>query len=314
MTVYSIQTRLANILSVLDGLKRAKKILKRFRPLPPPSPAQKPVNFNQKDLSPTGLQNDISYAVQVAKNYLQFIQDNQIKIENKVLLEVGPGINFGSILILACFGAKVMAADRFLTPWDKEYHPKFYGLLKDWVMENMPDADISPIDKILSLGGYPDHVIKLFSTSLEELKGIPDDSVDVLFSIAVLEHITSPPQAFQQIARVSRKGAFGFHQIDFRDHRNMEQPLEFLLMEDTEFEREFEERHGECGNRWRHWEYLELFSRVGFEIIDFLPTCFADTDYLQTFMPRMQNSLSKYTLVTVEDLKIVSGLITVKRN
>lgn len=311
MTAYSAQVGSGH---TWNGLRIFEKILRRFSP-PPPQPSEsKPVNFNQKDTSPESLQNDVSYAVRIAENYLQYIQTSEIKIQNKAVLEVGPGVNFGSILVLAGYGARVMVSDRFLVPWDEEYHPKFYGLLKDWVKENMPDADTSPLDKILSLGGYPDNVIKLFATSLEELSGIADNSVDVVFSNAVLEHIISPPRAFQQMARISPKGAWGFHQVDFRDHRTMEQPLEFLLMNDAEFEREFEERHGECGNRWRHWEYLELFSQVGFEVIDFSPNIFADQAYLETFMPRIQNSSSKHISAALEDLKIVSGLITVKRS
>jgi SAM-dependent methyltransferase len=292
-----------------------RKILRKFRPVSALGPieASAPVNFSPRNASAEKLREDVNYAVGIARNYLQYIQSSQIEAKNKVILEIGPGINFGSILVLACYGARVMASDRFLAPWDDGYHPKFYGLLRDWVKANMPEADTSGLDKILAEKAYPPNVIKLFSTSLEELNGIEDESIDVVFSNAVLEHIVSPPRSFQQLARVTRKGGLGFHQVDFRDHRDMSRPLEFLLMKDAEFGLEFEDRHGECGNRWRHWEYLDLFSQVGFELINFSPNIFADEIYLQSFTPRIRRTASRHRNVSADELRIVSGLITVKR-
>jgi SAM-dependent methyltransferase len=272
-----------------------------------------PVNFGRINASAESLQNDLDYAVRIAIDYLRYMQLNGISIKNKVLLEIGPGINFGSVLILACHGARVMVSDRFLTPWDDEYHPRFYGLLRDWVSRNIPVADTSALDSLLSLNGYPEDAIRLHFTPLENLEGIEDGSVDVVFSNAVLEHVVSPQNSFQQLARITRASGYGFHQVDFRDHRDMKRPLEFLLMEDNKFAREFEKCHGECGNRWRHWEYLALFSRAGFEVLDFSPNMFADEDYLRSFMSRIRKTSSRHLAVSKDELRIVSGLISVRR-
>jgi SAM-dependent methyltransferase len=291
-----------------------QKILRQVSPSVIQLVDSKPVNFNQKDTSFEGLQNDVEYAARIAKNYLLYLKNSRAQIEGKIILEVGPGINFGTALILACYGAKVMVSDRFLTPWDKDYHPKFYAQLKDWLSKNMTDADTSLLTKILSTDGYPRDVIQLYSTPLEELEGISDKSVDVIFSNAVLEHIESPQACFKQMARVSRSGALGFHQVDFRDHRNMDRPLEFLLMNEAEFANEFKNRHGECGNRWRHWEYIDLFEKSGFNVVDFEPNIMAEDGYLDGFLPRLQASSSKHKVVKREQLRIVSGLFNLRRN
>jgi hypothetical protein len=47
--------------------------------------------------------------------------------------------------------------------------------------------------------------------------------------------------------------------------------LEFLPVSDDEFSRELEQRHGECDNRGRPWEYAELFEKSGFTVFDFSP-------------------------------------------
>ena len=157
-----------------------------------------------------------------------------------------------------------MVADRFLAPWDPDYHPQFHILLRDRIQEKIPEADVSPLEIILAHGGYLSDTIRCYATALEELTNIPTASVDIIFSNAVLEHIYDPPTAFKSLARVSKLGGWGFHQVDFRDHRSMEQPLEFLLMSEAEFVQEFTQCHGECGNRYRPIfnDYVEALSDV----------------------------------------------------
>jgi SAM-dependent methyltransferase len=274
----------------------------------------KPVNLLCRDAARAKLQEDVEYAIQVGQNYLNLLAAHQINLQDKVLLEIGPGTNYGSTLVLACHGAKVMVADRFLAPWDPDYHPHFYALLRDRVQEKMPGADVRPLEAILAHGGYTPDSIRCYATSLEELTHIPTASVDIIFSNAVLEHVYDPATAFKSLARVSKPGGRGFHQVDFRDHRSMERPLEFLLMSPADFAREFVEIHGERGNRYRPWEYAQLFESVGFQVLKFEPSAFADDDYLQEFIPRLRAvKEAKHRDAEADMLKVVGGYYVVTR-
>jgi len=274
----------------------------------------KPVNMLSRDAAPEKLQEDVKYAIQIGQAWLNLLAASQINPQGKVILEIGPGINYGSTLVLACCGAKIMVADRFLAPWDSDYHLQFYTLLRDGIQEKLPGADVTPIENILAHGGYTPDSIRRYATSLEELTHIPTASVDIIFSNAVLEHIYDPPAAFKSLARVSKPGGRGFHQVDFRDHRSMERPLEFLLMSQTDFAREFAERHGECGNRYRPWEYTQLFESVGFQVLKFEPSAFADDVYLAEFIPRLRaTAQAKERYTETEKLKVVSGYYVVAR-
>ena len=216
--------------------------------------------------------------------------------------------------MLACLGAQVMVADRFLAPWDDNYHPRFYALLREWIEKNHANADLTPLNIILSSGRYSAESIRLFTTPLEKLDGVQKASVDVVLSNAVLEHLADPLPAFRQLARVSKPGALGYHQVDFRDHNDFSKPLEFLLSEDRSFAKEFSQRHGERGNRFRPAEYSTFFEKTGFRVLQFSPSCNADKEYLVEFLPRLQSAAgSKYQHEQVDNLRVIGGLFCVKK-
>ncbi|MCB9109940.1 MAG: methyltransferase domain-containing protein [Anaerolineales bacterium] len=304
----------------IDGSKvfvLLKRLRNRFRKLniqKESSDKNVPVNFGERDTSPESLQRDLEYAVQIGLNFIKRLPDGVKSLPGKAVLEIGPGINFGSTLLMATFGAKVMVSDLYLSPWKAEYHPKFYALLRSWVKENYPQTDISPIDRILDSGGYPPESIGCYSTPLEELAGIMDESVDIILSNAVFEHLANPEQAFRQLARVSKPGALGYHQVDFRDHNNFSRPLEYLLIADEAFSIEFKQTHGERGNRYRPHEYWEFFEEIGFEVQRFVPSSFADDSYLADLLPRLRSANgSKYKDAPIDELKQISGLFCLKK-
>ncbi len=52
-------------------------------------------------------------------------------LKGKRVMEIGSGVNFGTILAIACYGAEVSAVERYAPPWNPDYHPKFYAHLRD---------------------------------------------------------------------------------------------------------------------------------------------------------------------------------------
>lgn len=141
-----------------------------------------PVNYEPLDSSPEALQQDVEHALAVGSLYLDTLPGGAAFLPGKKVLEVGPGINLGPILMLACHGAQVAVADRFLTSWDAEYHPQFYRLLKDKLIKRWPSIDLKPLEMILSRKTYPPECIALYSSSLEKLLGIPDQCFDLVLS------------------------------------------------------------------------------------------------------------------------------------
>merc|ERR1712060_860990 len=113
--------------------------------------------------------------------------------------------------------------------------------------------------------------ITTLRTGLEELDGIPDSSVDISYSLAVLEHISNLDACLAALARVMRVGGVSCHQIDMRNHLNFDQPWDFLLDDKAFYDainsRPPEERHPFFGNRIRLGEFMDSAKRHGFQTV-----------------------------------------------
>ncbi len=275
--------------------------------------ADVPVNYRLRDANPDQVGADVANTLNIGGRYLAELQHESVSPRGKTVLEVGPGINDGCVLFLAAFGARPMVLDRFLAPWDPAYHPAFYGLLRNELTDRYPDADTGPLSALLDAGGYPADVISRYEAPLEG-NPLPPESVDVVLSFAVGEHLYDLGDAFTALYRMTRPGGLGLHQIDFRDHRDFDRPLEFLLLGEEDFRDEFERRHGEMGNRHRPGETADAFRAAGFTVLSFAPDIFSEPAYLKEFVPRLRESQrSRYRDWSVEDFQAVSGFFRVRK-
>jgi SAM-dependent methyltransferase len=273
----------------------------------------RPITFRQLDASPARIRADVAYTLRVGRTYLEQWRRLVPSPVGRTVLEVGPGIHFGCVFVLAAYGARPLVADRFLVPWDPRYHRAFYSALADELARQDPKADIRPIRAVVAAGGYPDAVIGRFETALEEIP-LASESADLVLSHAVIEHLYDLKRSFAQLRRVTRSGGHGLHQIDHRDHRDFSRPLEYLLLSDVEFRGVFERSHGECGNRYRPEEVIALFRDAGFEVLDFEGNIRTDPAYLERFLPRLRGAMqSAYREWPEAGLRTVSGFCRVRK-
>src|SRR5262249_7098561 len=174
-------------------------------------------------------------------------------------------------------------------------------------------ADVRPLRALVEAGGYPETVLTRIASPLETIP-LPDNSVDCVFSNAVVEHLYDLHASFRQLHRITRPGGFGLHQVDFRDHRNFDRPLEYLLMEEAEFQALFARCHGECGNRYRPDEAADPIRAAGFEVLDFQGNCFSRPEYLEDFLPRLRAAKrSRYRRLEARDLHVISGFFQLRK-
>ncbi|HBC72894.1 MAG: Methyltransferase type 12 [Candidatus Amesbacteria bacterium GW2011_GWB1_47_19] len=171
------------------------------------------------------------------KQYIAFrsVINKFTNIENKTILELGPGgsIGFGQLCI-------------------KDGAKKYYA-----------------VDEGDHLGVTGDqHKEKIEFISIGQNSGYPlkDDSIDIIYSCAVLEHVHDLELCFREMMRVLKKGGFMNHQVDLRDHLIDNENLMFLKFPEFLFKL-LCGKTGVYVNRKRYSNYLSLFDNHRLEII-----------------------------------------------
>jgi SAM-dependent methyltransferase len=247
------------------------------------------------------IQEAADYAERIFSLYERLFRERGIALQGRQYLEIGPGGDFGSQLLMTRLGASVTVADRFLAQWDPEFHPALYRTL-------LARVGRSPaIERVIEQSGY-DGVINLVSAPAEDLKVVPDGTFDIVMSNAVLEHVYDLGATARELRRVSKPGAVHVHQVDFRDHRDFARPLECLLRSRRQFLRRAVRINFESGCQTRPPELVGIFQDAGYTLDDTVPSHYADEKYLDEFMPRLRRAwFSPYRKWIRDDLRVVSA-------
>lgn len=264
-----------------------------------------PVNFQRHRVEEIATQ--APYAISVAQNLLGSLTHYGVSLEGKRLLEIGPGSGFGSTLILGERCASVAVADRFLAHWQDDFHPQLYA-----ETQRLLGRPSRWLDAVVAQGGYGD-LLRRVQEPAHALTTLGDGAVDVIISNAVLEHVVHLQEALTETFRVTSPGGCGFHQVDFRNHRNFDLPLEHLLLSHEDFQMISAATNAEVGCQHRVLDVANCFTRAGFEVRAVYVNASASAAYLEDFLPRLQRSQSPYRSWQAEELaKISASFFVVK--
>lgn len=181
-------------------------------------------------------------------------------------LELGPGESAATAIVAWAFGAAggtlVDAHDYAAREMDV-YRPLIDALSRHPGVVR----DVRPLLGCESLDALLKAVNATIRTDgLQGLRAVAADSVDLLFSQAVLEHI--PLAEFAPVARelhrVQRAAATGSHSVDFMDH--LQHSIHHLRFTRRLWEQPwFAARSGFYTNRLRLSEMVQAFTDVGFD-------------------------------------------------
>ena len=206
-----------------------------------------------------GKMDNTDYSIRVFKEHLK--KSNIKSIKNKVILEIGPGDSIATAVISYAYGAS-----SFLV--DNGYFAKSniidYIQLKDALISeslNPPNlAENDDIDLILKKSNS-----EYLTKGLSSIKKIPSNSVDLIFSQAVMEHIRKKDfEAMNsELYRVLKKDGVISHQIDLRDH--LGGGLNNLRFSDSLWESNFFVKSGFYTNRISFDKMISIFENLSFK-------------------------------------------------
>jgi SAM-dependent methyltransferase len=216
---------------------------------------------------------EASYPLTVFHQHLTALEPLRGNLVGADVMEIGPGSNIGFGLLALLAGANSVtcldvAPRAPKTEPDDLYptlvktaatYPETYLVAPALLERARQDADglaCELLDRITYRA--PMDIVR---------NDLPDTSLDVICSHTCFEHFADPAGAVAQIARLLRPGGVTSHQIDLRDHRDFNRPLDFLAHSDTLWRLATSHRPDAARNRWRASAYRAAFGQHGLELL-----------------------------------------------
>jgi hypothetical protein len=252
-----------------------------------------------------------NYALVIVDGWCGKLSGGIETLRGKRVLEIGPGRSMGTIVAMAALGAEVLAADRFCGDWQEGWHDGYIPALCEAMTKRGWPFDQTIPDRILDKRTFVQkniHVERRPFEALEQYEGFADFS----FSHSTFEHFYDFPSAAASLTRISKHGAVGVHDVDFRDHKNFGFPLEFLLLPDDEYARDDVNDLYARGNRLRPHEIHKALEQVGFKDISFAPYATATDEYLDEFILKLDQTTASKRLTREQLCALAGSFVFVK--
>lgn len=295
-------------MTAINTLRRAARRIGLRNPFARP----RAVNDIAPAATPEAISYQIDYAIGPGALLAKRLEDLGIPVAGARILEIGPGVAFGSAAYLRAAGAHVTVVDRWLARWSEPFHGPVYSGIADR-LDKQTGFDVAPLRRMVEAKGYVDDTINCVREPSEALTSIADGAFDAVISNAVLEHIEVPEAAFAEFFRVTRPGGAGLHQVDFRDHRNFDRPLDHLLMRPDAFDRLNRRYHLEYGSRRRQPDYASLLVGAGFTIERYESNETANPAYLEEVLAKLARTGRMQAEWSREALADLGGLFFLRR-
>ncbi len=209
-----------------------------------------------------GYMDSPTYALSVIQKHLQQTDPTQTE-RGFVALELGPGDSVGSALIANALGASrcyLVDAGEFAIQ-DMQVYRAFADELRELAVPCIDIDDCDTLDALLhACGGV------YLTSGLASLQQIPDNSVDFIWSQAVLEHIRTAEfiATMKELKRIMRTDGVASHRVDLKDH--LGGSLNNMRIAGKHWEKEWMARSGFYTNRLRYSEMLSAFQQAGFQV------------------------------------------------
>lgn len=227
---------------------------------------------------------DISYNAGVCRHHIGAVQRLGAPGPlGQTMVEIGPGGNLGNALILIASGARrVYCVDNYRHVDFQSRLTRFYRELVDAILAQpdrllLTDPALWDAERAAAalnaavtfshdaVTFNPDRIVYLAPCDAQTIP-LPDRSVDVLFSHAVLEHVKHPAAVCRELRRVLKPGAYFSHVIDLRDHFDPH-GLAMLRYPAWLWHLMSSNSHGHV-NRWRAAHFEQFFRDAGLTLLE----------------------------------------------
>jgi SAM-dependent methyltransferase len=214
------------------------------------------------------------YFVWAANMFKQFAVKHLGSLKDLSIVEIGPGSTMVPAALYASAGAKhLYCVDIYEHPAIRDALP--YRTAFDLAKLD-PDYFVRDANEIIlkEEGGKailnPDYITFLKRESFDT--GLPDASVDYVFSMATIEHLNDPLQSIMEWKRILKPGGISAHIAGLADHRDFSKPYEYLKLDPAAWRAQFGPGRTplhDFVNQWRPVDFRRAFEQAGFEILEY---------------------------------------------
>ena len=251
--------------------------------------------FRSLSMFKHGYMIDPDYAFNVARQHYEFAKP--WLDENFTVLELGPGDSLLSALNMTALGAEkcyLVDVGKFATMETQVYQNALSYLeeKQGYTLEQV-DRSAQSVDEL-----FQNINMEYLTDGLSSLQTIPDESVDFIWSHAVIEHVRLGDfdAIMKEFHRILKPGGVCSHVVDLKDH--MEESLNNLRFSEKTWESDLFAKSGFYTNRLRHEEIIKSFKNAGFNI-------HSDKTYAWEKLPIAKSSLDEsYQQYPEDDLLV----------
>ncbi|XOV82861.1 MAG: methyltransferase domain-containing protein [bacterium] len=219
-------------------------------------------SFASRGIFRHGHMDSPAYALRIIQQHLQHLDPTR-SAQGYVALELGPGDSVGSALIAHASGAShcyLVDAGAFAMT-DITFYQRFAEELRALGVACVDINECSSVEEVLTTCGGT-----YLTSGLASLQQIPDNSIDFIWSQAVLEHlrVNEFTPTMKELKRILKPQGIASHRIDLKDH--LGGSLNNMRIPGRLWEQEWMASSGFYTNRIRYSGMLNAFRDSGFEV------------------------------------------------
>jgi SAM-dependent methyltransferase len=258
--------------------------------------------------------NEASYPLTIFHRHLTALEPLRGNLAGADVMEIGPGSNlgFGVLALLAGAKSAICLDSADLARKDEQAemyatlvktaatYPETYLVAPALLERAQQDSDVLARE-LLSKVSY--------RAPLDIARNdLPNASLDVICSHTSFEHFADPARAVAQIARLLRPGGATSHQIDLRDHRDFNRPLDFLAYHETLWRLSTSHHRNAVRTRWRASQYRAAFEKQGLQLM------YLEVSHATTVTEEMRRRFARsFQHMDLSDLGILSVLLVARK-
>jgi SAM-dependent methyltransferase len=214
--------------------------------------------------------------------FKKILDENNISLNEKTVIELGPGNSFINAYLFLLYGAKkVYLIDKYpfnafkyfsnnhnsddIFSLDKSKKSKKQLKLLEqelnFFIEKFPDSK----NIILKNNKINSEKISFISNDLSEIENL--QNIDLIFSNSVLEHVENPASVIKKMHEILNPDGIILHSIDFRDHYNFSRPFLFYKYSEKIWKKYATKLGISYTNRLRYNDFIKIFHTEGFNKI-----------------------------------------------